>query len=178
MVKDAKIHLAHLQGTVNNKMVYYLTDILNAHTIDDESEVLKIIFESAGGITTSADKIISLLNSHGKELILVGSGFIASAGFDILIKTGRRKGLLPNTNAMYHLTTIEVKINSLGNFATDADKFNSVYIKTLHQDTIATCEKAKLTESEIERILDGKDVYFTFERLSQILNEMPIYSPK
>lgn len=159
--------ILHLSGDVNYEMLTTLTKATNAMK---ENDNLHIYFTTQGGLTDVAEAIIDHINKNKHLIGVTFYGEIFSAGMAIFLKTDCQKKILPDARGMYHFSWQELTIGEGGKPIDDYDIFCMKEMKKAKARTIEYLKTTGLTDKEIGLIKKGKDVYFPYERMTEILN--------
>lgn len=155
--------MINLSGEVNYEM---LNSLLKSYT----GAYLHIYFSSPeGGMVDVAEAIIDFINLHKDNIEITFYGENFSSGMDIFIKTECKKNILPDTRGMYHYSWQEVSISQSGKLTNEYDKFSIQQMKLSKNRTIAFLKTTKFLEKEINAVKKGKDVYFSFDRMKDII---------
>lgn len=159
--------ILHLCGEVDYKMFDSLVFALNNLKTDDN---LAIYFSSPeGGSSDVAEAIIDLINKNKEYVGLVFYGENFSAGMCVLLRAECKKYLLPDTKGMYHFAWQEMIISEGGKPSDGYDIFSLKEMKKSKLRSIEYLKTTKLSPKEINDINKGKDVYFSFDRLLEII---------
>lgn len=137
------------------------------------TEELTIYLKGPGGQVDSANAIIDIINEASKynNIYLIGYGSIDSSHLAIMFKTCcQGKRLLYGTSGMLHKAYYSsIHISEGGNIKNDS------YNKFLHSESMGPGEMTllskdmKLTKEERKAFNDNSDVWFGYERLSELL---------
>lgn len=156
-----------ITGEVNNDS---FEKLVKAYNELKEKEDLEIYLNSEGGYTDYAEAIIDIINTHREVTSMVGYGELLSAGFDIFFRSLCEKSLLRGTLGMAHLSRVETSITIKS--GKTQDEHEAGYKKWSKKDKIERLlfyEKLGMTQSELLKIKSGKEVYFDFDRLAELL---------
>jgi len=156
----------NLSGEVDYEMLNKL--ILAFNTLK-EAEELCIYFSSSGGLVDVAEAIIDFINTNKERISITFYGEIFSSGMNIFLKTSCRKKILPDTRGMFHFSWQEVTISEGGKPNSSYDIFSLKEMKASKNRTIAYLKTTKLTETEINSIKKGRDIYFSHTRMEEII---------
>jgi hypothetical protein len=154
--------------------IKYIDGTLDVGIVSDIAEFLseegpKLLYLSLdGGSIGYASTIIDMIN-RTPQLTVVGSNRLYSAGLWIFSEIKVPKELSDRTRGMWHQGTLEVTMNTDGKMTYIADKFSMRRHKQDQDDIImGLARKLSMTDKEIEKIMKGKDVYFTYERMKEM----------
>lgn len=160
--------LLSLSGEINYKSTNKLIDALNK--LDEKDNILKIYFSfPEGGYVDSTQAIISLINENCSKIEMIFYGELFSGGMIIFLNTKCKKTLLPNTTGMYHFAWQNMAINETGKPNGEYDCFTIKEFKESKKDTIEFLKTTKLNSKEITNINKGKDQYFSYKRMLELL---------
>lgn len=159
--------ILHLSGEVGYKMFDKLVKALNELSINDN---LAIYFTSEGGLTDSAEAIVDLVNTNSERIGIKFYGEIFSAGMCIFLRTKCQKWCLPDARGMYHFSWQDITINEGGKPMNDYDKFCMSEMRKAKEKTLELLKDTNLTPLEHKKIMQGKDVYFSNDRMLQLIN--------
>ena len=133
-------------------------------------EDLVIYICTPGGSNWCTAALIDMINEHKDHTILKGYGEICSNGIKLLFSVQCKKEILPESIGMYHLTsntgipTFEGNTqhnNEYGVFMREqTDNFN--YLEGVNK-------LVKFTKDELKRIKLNYDVWFSYERLQEMM---------
>jgi ATP-dependent protease ClpP protease subunit len=154
-----------LSGDVNSRMLNKLVEAINERP---ENEKLSIYFTTPGGLVSVSDAIIDVINTT-KNIEMIFYGEIFSAGMIIFLKTKCKKRVLKEIAGMYHYCFQALTINEGGKPSGPYDSFIVKDMKESRTRTAEYLKTTKLTDKEITQIKAGKDVFFTYERMLELL---------
>lgn len=157
----------HLCEDVEDKMV---GDLIKAGSDLKNDETLTIYFTCPkGGWTDSGEAIIHFINTNSHLITIIFYGEIFSTGMHIFLKTKCKKIILPDTRGMFHFSWQQMSINEGGKPSNDYDIFSLSEIKKSKQQSIDFLKTTKITPKELSSIKRGKDLFFTYERMLELL---------
>lgn len=158
--------ILHLSGEINYKM---FDDLIKAGNLLKPEEILQIYFTcSEGGFSDVAIAMVDYINRDSKiEIAFYGELF--SAGMVIFLAVNCNKIVLKDTRGMYHFSWQEMNISETGKPSSECDIFSMKEMKKSKERSIAFLKKTKLSEYEIAKIKRGKDVYFSYERMLELI---------
>lgn len=87
----------------------------------------------------------------------------------MFLKTECPKTLLPDTRGMYHFSWQTVNIAEGGKPTDPYDIFSLKEMKESKKRSVEYLSSTKLNDKEIKLIKQGKDVYFTYTRLQELI---------
>lgn len=157
----------NLSGEVESKM---LDTLVNAIT-NAKTKLVKVYISSPGGETGTAEAIIDLINLHKDKIEVIFYGEVFSAGMIILLALKCPKRILKNTIGMYHFAWQSLDIAE-GGKPTDAySVFSIKELRKAKAQVLAYLKTTPLTDKEIRLIKNGKDAYFSYDRMLEIINK-------
>lgn len=156
--------MINLSGEINYAM---LETLLKAF----KGEHLHIYFSSPeGGLMDVAEAIIDFINTYKDKIEITFYGENFSAGMHIFLRTECKKKVVPSTTGMYHYSWKEITMSQKGVLVNEYDKFSFKEMKISKENDLAFLRTTKLSEKEINGIIKGKDVYFSFNRMKDIID--------
>lgn len=160
----------NLSGDVDNfmfaKLLRAYSQIENVGT----EKLILYISTPEGGDTDAAEAIVHFINSHSDRIETIFYGQVFSAGMWMFLRLKCINNILPDTVGMYHFAWQDLKITEGGQGVEGFDKFSMKEMKKQKARTIEFLKTTSLTDSEVNAIKKGKDVYLSNERMLQILN--------
>jgi len=159
--------ILNLSEEVNYDMFNIL---IKAYNSRKEDERIYIYFSSTGGFVDVAEAIIDFINKDPDVFDIIFYGEVFSSGMYILLKTTCHKSILNDTRGMFHYSFQEMNISEGGKPSSDYDIFTLKEMKASKLGKINYLKTTPLSEREIACIKRGKDVYFSYQRLSEIIN--------
>lgn len=159
--------ILHLSGEVDYEMFNNLVKGFNSLIKDDN---LHIYFTSPiGGNADVSEAIVDFINKNKLHIGMTFYGELFSSGMVIFLATECQKAILPFTRGMYHFSWQEMSISETGKPSTEYDIFSMKEMRKSKDKSIAFLKKTKLSEKEIASIRKGKDVYFSHERMIELI---------
>lgn len=128
-----------------------------------------IYISTSGGCTLATEAIIDLINRYKSITTIIAYGKLFSSGFDVFFRTSCKKILLPSSVGMYHLSSLELTYNENGKPNYKSDVQDLKYIKAQKERTMSVATSLNFTEKESKKLSKGKDVYFQYNRLKELL---------
>lgn len=134
-------------------------------------ETIDIYLNTSGGDPESGDAIVDVINNNANVTNLIAYGKICSAGFDLYFKARCPKRLLDGTIGMAHLARVEME-----NFTVNDSKEKvqaGFYKNWWNEDKkkrLKFYEDLGMEKKELLKIKKGGDVYFSNNRLLELLN--------
>lgn len=139
--------------------------------IPESIDEVDIYLTTSGGNNNAANCISDILNNSDREITLIASDEISSAGFNLFFKTNVKRRITSFTLGMMHFTSCDnISVNESGKPVSESDKANVECMKLMRKETIKFCKSLGMSNSEIEEIKQGKEVYFHYSRLQEFLN--------
>lgn len=124
---------------------------------------------SGGGFSWVADSVIDMINKNAGRTKLVAYGQISSSAFRIFMEAQCSKEILPNTYGMFHLSIRGITLNDKKQPHAPLDNFiNNHLLDADYNTTLQLAEKWKFTQEEIDKLNNGEDVYFPYQRLLEL----------
>jgi hypothetical protein len=137
-----------------------------------------IYLNSNGGSSWCAQVILDIIESDSERFTLTAYGQIGSAAFTLFFKAPCIRKILPTCVGMYHQAKMRVDVNFRSRpFGQD----DTAFVKALEEDfesDLAFIKTLKFSEEEIEKYLDGQDIFFQCDRLKQFLNVSDLHQIK
>lgn len=159
--------IVHLSGDVDYEMFDNLVKGFNSLTKDDK---FHIYFTCPnGGNADVNEAIIDFINKNKEYIGMTFYGELFSSGMVIFLSVQCQKSILPFTRGMYHFAWQEMGISENGKPSTQYDNFSMKEMKKSKDISLAFLKNTKLSEKEIATIKRGKDVYFSHERMLQLI---------
>ncbi len=159
--------ILHLSGDVDYEMLDKLVKSFNNLTTTDK---LHIYFSCPqGGLSDVSTAIVDFINKNKDYIGMTFYGELFSAGMVIFLSVQCEKKILPDTRGMYHLGWQEMSISDTGKPTSQYDLFSMREMKKSKEKTVTFLKTTKLSEKEINSIKRGKDVYFSHERMLEII---------
>lgn len=158
--------ILHLSEEVNYAMIDNLAKSINSLTKED---ILHIYFTSTGGSPDVSEAFIKIVNLHKESIVIHFYGEIFSAAMIIFMKCDCKKEVLPDTRGMYHFSWQQLTIAEGGKPTDTYDIFSLSEMKKSKLRTIEYLSTTKLTAKEITSIKKGKDVYFSYSRMIELI---------
>lgn len=159
--------ILHISEEISYKTLDLLTNSINAIK---ENQILEIYLTCPeGGIVDVAGAFIDLVNKNKERIKLIFYGEIFSSGMLIFLKTNCSKELLPDTRGMFHFSWQSMYITEGGKPSSPYDIFSMGEMKKSKIKTLEYLRTTKLSVKEINNIKKGKDVFFSHERLIELI---------
>jgi len=159
--------ILHLSGEVNYAMV---NDLVKAINLLPKENILHIYFTSPeGGNVDVSLALLDIIELHKERIFMHFYGEIFSSGMVIFLKASCTKNLLPDTKGMYHFSWQELMIAEGGKPTDRYDIFSLKEMKEAKNRTMEYLATTKLNSKELRLIKQGKDVYFSYTRLKELI---------
>lgn len=159
--------ILNLSGEVNYNM---LNELVKSYNLLNE-EKLHVYFSSPeGGFTSIAEVIVDLINLYKDQTKITFYGENFSCGMIVFLKTQCEKSILPSTVGMFHFCYQDMTISEGGKPNSEYGLFSMKEMKSSKLETLEYLKNTKLSDREIIAIKKGKDVYFSFNRMSELIN--------
>lgn len=159
--------IINLSGEVDYKMFNHLVTSFNNLKKEDN---IHIYFSSPiGGYIDSTTALIDFINKNKDFIGVTFYGELFSSGMTVFLSLQCEKKILPETTGMYHFAWQSMNISETGKPNGEYDGF---VIKEMKKSKIRTLEflnTTKLSQKEIAQIKLGKDVYFSYDRMLELI---------
>lgn len=160
--------ITNISGKVEYEM---FDDLVKSYNSTPKDENLHIYFSSPdGGDTDVAEAITDFINRYKDRIEITFYGANYSSGMYIFLETKCVKTILPDTRGMYHLCYQQLDIAEGGHPTSAHGKFAIQEMKNVKAVTVEYLKTLSLTKKETRDIINGKDVYFSHSRMSELLN--------
>lgn len=159
--------IVHLSGDVDYDMFDNLVKSFNTLTRDDKFHIYFTCPQ--GGLSDVTEAIIDFINKNKEYIGMTFYGELFSAGMVIFLGVECPKTILPFTRGMYHLGWQEMNISDTGKPTSEYDRFTIKEMKNWKDISLGFLKTTKLIEKEIVAIKRGKDVYFSHERMLELI---------
>lgn len=157
----------YISGEIDEPLVKYFFEEFNRIRKDVP---IYIYLNSDGGDVNAALAIIDLINENYKRITLIASGHIYSAAFHIFFYTQCKKRIVDETIGMIHFSWAAIETNEAGMPTTDEGRFLMRTMKANKHKTVESLKTIGLNRTELADIKAHKEVYFTTERLKELLD--------
>lgn len=158
--------ILNLRESVSDEM---FNKIISAYNSLKDEEKLEIYLNTEGGDMEAAEVIIDFVNQHRDRTILIANGTIFSAGFYIFFRSNCERRIVTGTTGMCHLIRVSIEYGEHDKPYYKIDKVNKDWLLAQRQWTDRLCKKLGVTKEEIKKIDKGKEVYFNYKRLNELL---------
>ena len=137
----------------------------------NENDNVTIYLNSRGGHIADMEAMINLINTHDHGIInIIGFGALLSSAFELFFRVKCKKEILPGTIGMIHQSSTAIDINEFGKATYQEGEAIMKQMKTYHRErTNLLCSSRNLTQSERNNVKLGKDVYFQYNRMLELL---------
>ena len=153
---------------ITPKAIEPLLDVIHKMIKANPKAKMLIYFSSIGGSYTHAELFIEFLNQVKDNVVLVAFHQISSAGFKVFYTFEGEKYIMNHCFAIVHEGTKDVNMRDLSN-KESFDFFMTTNIMEEMRVEINGLYRKYLTNEEMTRVIDGKDVYLNVKRLREIL---------
>ena len=137
--------------------------------VNSDAEHITIYIRSNGGLTTICDFMVDIINSQPERFKIVAGSYIGSSAFIFYLKCNCSKKILPKTIAMIHQTSLSIDINEYGKPNNRYDKCMDLQQNLYVEESMSLIESLGLTEKEKKEYIKGEDIYFTYNRLLEVV---------
>lgn len=155
----------YINGAIHDIADNFFTEF---NKVPDKSKML-IYISSDGGGHSNMLAIIDLINRNAERIELIAAGAIYSAAFNIFFRCRCKRTILEQTNGMAHYVQERYLIDQTGNGISDYDRFALKDLKRSKKAEIEIFKQIGLNARELKTIDIGKECYFTYERLKELL---------
>lgn len=155
-----------ISGSIDIAMAKSLVEFYNTLEKDNDCTVY---VRSHGGFNDATAMVVDQLHRHAERTRIVFIGEVQSNGFKIFVEMCEYKTteIVAPLSGMYHLGTLEVIMNANGPASVD-DKEKVKYLKEVEANDLIP-QRCDFTESELADYREGKDVYFSHNRMMEIM---------
>lgn len=137
-------------------------------------EKVFIYLSSEGGDPGCADAIIHIINNNVDLIEIVGYGDIMSSAFDIFFKSKCYRILLPGCMGMSHFGSVKMDTSESPASYETRKKADETWMKLQKEYTLKLCSDLKMTDKEISIIKRGKEAYFQYSRMLELLKTQEV----
>ncbi|GAB3789213.1 hypothetical protein GCM10028818_57300 [Spirosoma horti] len=163
------ISLDHIDEKAYKDLALLYEAFYDDYTADTPDAKLQIQLCSNGGNVFQAKRISALINAN-QHITHVQGNVLNSAAFDIFFTVTCSRELTPYAQGMYHLARSAHFVLENGLVPSWQQTING-------EESLALCEQVGMTEGEVGRIKSGEDVYFTYARLNDFLEQSTAHKP-
>ena len=149
---------------INADMLKTFVDAVNSG-----AEHINIYIQSDGGSCSVTDTMIDIINSDPKRFTLIGSHFVGSNAFILLLKVNCEKYILPNTTAMHHQPNFQIRKNEDGSTKYIGHKIAEEANRKSHKQAQEFNKKIGLTKKQIKEYNKAQDVYINTKQLLKMI---------
>lgn len=155
---------------------FYYTDVINSESaqkvisfIEDNKGLLTIYLCNGGGENWATNALADCLALNHKRITIKALGEISSNAFKLFFDFKGKREILPDTIGMYHqsMKKMDMAENGMPTYVDDL-----IYRKKMRKnypETLEWCKKLGFNKTEMRKLREGKDVWFTEERLRELL---------
>lgn len=159
--------IIQLSGDADYSMLEKVIVALNGLTKEDN---LHIYFTCPmGGLSDVNVALIDFINKNKDRIGMTFYGELFSSGMVVFLSVQCQKSILKDTRGMYHFAWQEMTINETGKPSGEYDIFSMKEMRRSKERTIEFLKTTKLTDKEINTIKRGKDVYFSYDRMLELI---------
>lgn len=131
---------------------------------------IEIYLDSNGGEFPTAQIIADIINYDPDRFVIIAVNAIRSSAFYLFFAVKCDKRILDDTTGLHHLMGRTARVMSNGVHSDEVERFEFKRLKECMAKEIAFCQKIGFTEKELNAFKAGKDVFFTTERLIELIN--------
>lgn len=145
-------------------------ELVKAFNSLTKEDALHIYFTCPeGGLADVSEAIIDFINKNKDNIGITFYGELFSAGMVVFLSVQCQKWILKDTRGMYHFAWQEMNISETGKPSSVYDQFSLREMKNSRDKHIQFLRTTKLTDKEISIIRKGKDLYFPYDRMLELL---------
>ncbi len=151
-----------IDGDITSETLSSLIAFSNIHSEDNE-----IYICSGGGNYHSSEAIINVIKPTDT---IIAYGKICSSAFEIFFRAKCKKVILENCYGMYHQSSTSIAMDERWQPTYKVDEFLKTQIVGSYKNmTNKMSEMLNFTEAEKRKLKKGQDVFFSTDRLREIL---------
>lgn len=136
-----------------------------------DNEKIVIYLNSGGGSPFVSDVMIDIINKNINRFVIIANDLIGSSAFDLFFKSKCDRRIMPGTIGMYHQSYSSIDISENHKPAYQIDKAYYVRMnKVFYPEGIEFVSKLGLTKKEFKHYKNGDDLYFQYDRLTELFN--------
>jgi ATP-dependent protease ClpP protease subunit len=163
---------------MNNAVLYISGDLEDGqlheffyqfNKIDTKTHIL-IYLNSEGGDVGCGQILTDFINEHRDRITLVACGYIFSAAFNLFFECRCKRRISDGTLGMAHFSWATFDLDEGGKPKEEGDAFLMEQMKANKNKTVEQFRKLGLNQRELKKLRDNKEVYFTTQRLKQLLD--------
>lgn len=137
-------------------------------TNSDANEII-IYIRSCGGLNSINNAMLDIVNSNPSRFKIVGTGYLASCGFDFFVKAECEKKILNPTLGMFHQFRQEIDIDERMKPYYPIDSEYQKLQKNSFPESLEFIQLCGFTKKETNDFKKNKDVFFQHNRLKEII---------
>ena len=147
----------------------FFKELAELLSIKDENHT--IYLSSNGGDLWLVEPILKMINDNKDRIEIIGVREISSSALSIFLGAECKKSITKNTFAIWHKPSFSFDLDDKNKPRNDFYKFKNKYIvEGFSKEFELEYKDWGLKKSEIKKYKKGEDVYFSYERLQEILN--------
>ena len=159
-------NIVYIKGEIDDTSVAtFITDYNKC----DLDEPITIYLNSVGGDVAHASVIADVINNKAESTVLIATGEIFSAAFNIFFASKCKRMLLEDCIGMAHFSWATFALDETGKVSSVYEKFVLQEMKKSKAETLQRLQNLGLTPKELAVIKKGQDCYFSRERLTELL---------
>lgn len=154
----------YLNGRMDYEMVNSFLNFYNS--LSSETNEVTIYLNSEGGIYDVMQILLDIINHSKVKITLVAVGYIMSCAFLLFYLAKCDKILMSNCYGCVHTisSSFELRDKKFEGDIVRLNEINDVNKKIEHNF------KSFLTNEELKKFKDGKDIYLSNKRMKEIFN--------
>ncbi len=154
---------------INFDSLERFTEVYNRY-MRGEINYIHMYLCSDGGDIHAMEVMIDMINDMGTNIGITAFGHVASAAFQLFFRAECPCRILPGTLGMMHQSRMNLLISESGKTPHAMDiAYQKYKFKYAKDTTVALSEFLKFTKKELNEINNSKDVWFSFERMQEML---------
>lgn len=161
------MYILYISGEICQETVDKFLTQFNKIPFD---QPITVYINSIGGDVQNGQVLLHILDTHADRITLVACGEISSMAFNIFFFAKCKKELAEDTLGMAHLMYATIEINEGGSAISEGNKFLLDEMKAYKPRTIDRFKSLGFNQKELSKLRANKDVYFSYQRLKQLLN--------
>lgn len=149
----------------------YITNIITQIETAEEGTKTRIFLTSLGGDPFTGLLLVNTLNQdeYVNNIELIANNYICSTAFEVFYKFKGKRSIIIGTIGMYHHVALG-GITAMGDFK---NTYNTSYKAHMEKSKLLSEETIRFSsqfcnKKELKQIKDGRDCYFSYERMLQI----------
>lgn len=130
-----------------------------------------LYLDSNGGEFPTAQIIKDVINLEPERFTLIAVNAIRSSAFFLFFSVRCKRIILDDTTGLHHLMGRAARVMSNGVHSDDIERMEFKMLKAGHETEVEFCRTIGFTEKELNTFKAGKDVFFSYQRMIELLNQ-------